>query len=214
MACVNQHVCLESAPRNERRPGVFQPLIEPEAELIRSARRNPTAFGELYDRHVDRIYSYVYHRVGNAADAEDLTARTFHRALVGLDRYVDHGAPFSAWLYRIAHNLVANWHRDEARRATVPLEGLDAEPMAVLEAVDGPATALRASVAAAVRGLEPDRQALLVMKVQGLSNAEIAESLGRSEGAIKSLYHRTLADLRDRLDAAEPTVGTAGGRSP
>jgi RNA polymerase sigma-70 factor, ECF subfamily len=182
--------------RNLTPPGVLSPLDQCESELIARARIEPAAFGELYRQHVDRIYSYVYHRVGNTVDAEDLTARTFYRALLGMPGYVDHGAPFSAWLYRIAHNLVANWHRDQARHTEVSLEGLAAEPTEELLA--GQAMAGEA-VVTAIRALAPDRQALLVMKFQGLSNQEIAASLGRSEAAVKSLYHRTLADLRDRV---------------
>jgi RNA polymerase sigma-70 factor (ECF subfamily) len=179
-----------------------------EAALIAHARSDPAAFGELYERHVDRIYSYVFHRVGNPADAEDLTARTFYRALVAMRSYEDHGAPFSAWLYRIAHNLVANWHRDQSRHLTVPLEGLESEPSE--ESLASRALVAEA-VAAAVRSLDADRQAMLLMKFQGLSNAEIAASLGRSEGAVKSLYHRTLADLRELLDGQNGTAPAVPG---
>ena len=180
-----------------------------ESELVERAKTDPAAFGELYLRHVDQIYNYIYHRVGNAAEAEDLTARTFQRALVSLRGYVDRGVPFGAWLYRIAHNLTANWHRDQTRRLVVPLDGLNA-------GLDGGATPdavgdqLAAQVMAheritdAIHRLEPDRQDLLVLKFnQGLSNAEIAGLLGRSEGAIKSLYHRTLLALREHLSAEE-----------
>jgi RNA polymerase sigma-70 factor (ECF subfamily) len=172
--------------------------------LIAHARSDPAAFGVLYERHVDRIYSYVFHRVGNPADAEDLTARTFYRALQAMQSYEDHGAPFSAWLYRIAHNLVANWHRDQSRHDLVSLDGLETEPSGDSVTTVG---VTAAALAAAVRGLEADRQALLHMKFQGLSNAEIAASLGRSEGAVKSLYHRTLADLRAQLDEARQAPG-------
>ena len=71
-----------------------------------------------------KIYNYIYYRTGNHHDAEDLTARTFYRALLNMDGYVDRGVPFSAWLYRIAHNLVANWHRDQSRRKIISLEDI------------------------------------------------------------------------------------------
>jgi RNA polymerase sigma-70 factor (ECF subfamily) len=176
-----------------------------ESELIARAKADPAAFGDLYRRHVDRIYSYTFHRVGNHTDAEDLTARTFHRALVGMSSYIDHGAPFSAWLYRIAHNLVVNWHRDRLRHAVVSLDCLEPEPC---DEVLFSRAANAESIAAAVRSLEPDRQALLIMKLKGMSNAEIADSLGRSEGAVKSLYHRTLADLRDALSVVDNGAAT------
>ena len=169
-----------------------------ERELIALAATDPAVFGELYERYVDRIYSYIYHRVGNALDAEDLTARTFQRALQHIGRYVDRGVPFTAWLYRIAHNLVANWHRDRSRRKIISLDNLvltapdqsDPHGKAVLgEQIE--------EVRQAVRQLNPDRQALLVLKhSEHLSNAKIAEVLGRTEGAIKSLYRRTLISLR------------------
>lgn len=167
-------------------------------ELIPLAAADAAAFGELYERYVDRIYSYTYHRVGNSLDAEDLTARTFQRALQHIGRYVDRGAPFTAWLYRIAHNLVANWHRDRSRRKVISLDNLvltapnQGDPYG--EAVLGEQIE---EVRQAVRQLNPDRQALLVLKhSEHLSNAEIAKILGKTEGAIKSLYRRTLISLR------------------
>jgi len=170
-----------------------------DATLIACAQRDATAFGELYRRYAERIYNYIYHRVGDAAEAEDLTARTFHRSLVALPSYVDRGAPFSAWLYRIAHNVVANYHRERERHLTVPLEALGAEADGSSDRFTTSALGHEA-VRAAVRRLDADRQALLILKFnQGLSNAEIAFVLGRTESAVKSLYHRTLLELRDRL---------------
>jgi RNA polymerase sigma-70 factor (ECF subfamily) len=175
-------------------------LATDEGALIDTAKSDPAAFEALYRSHVDRIYNYIYHRVGNAEDAEDLTARTFQQALVNLPAYDDRGAPFSAWLYRIGHNLIANWHRDQGRRRTVSLDGLDgaAEPQAGESLAER--TFTREEVQGALRRLDPDRQALLILKFsEGLSNAEIGAFLGRSEGAVKSLYHRTLLALRDSL---------------
>ena len=93
-----------------------------ERACIEAAKSDPEAFGRLYEVYVDRIYNYVYHRVGNTHDAEDLTSRTFYRALSHLQSYQDKGIPFSAWLYRIAHNLIANFHRDRNRRPVVTLD--------------------------------------------------------------------------------------------
>src|SRR5262245_36058502 len=93
-----------------------------ERELIERAKREPEAFADLYERYIDRIYAYVYYRTGDARDAEDLTARVFYRALAHLPDYNQTGAPFIAWLYRIAHNLVANWHRDNTRHPEIPLD--------------------------------------------------------------------------------------------
>jgi RNA polymerase sigma-70 factor (ECF subfamily) len=168
-------------------------------ELARMAADDQAAFGELYERHVRRIYNYISYRTGNHHDAEDLTARVFQRALRHVGNFEDKGVPFSAWLYRIAHNLVANWHRDRSRRPVVPLE----DHVYVGEESHHPETEAiveeeRLMVLAAVRHLPPDRQQLLILKfVERLSNAEIGEIMGRTEGAIKSLYHRTLNALRE-----------------
>ncbi len=185
-----------------------------ESDLIRRAKRDPSAFGELYDRYVERIYNYVLHRVGDVGDAEDLTSRVFQRALVKMPGYEDRGAPFGAWLYRIAHNLIANWYRDTGRYQKVSYEELEAESehlASVPSGGDRLAEQVLAGerMARAIGRLDADRQTLLILKFnQGLSNAEIAAVLGRSEGAIKSLYHRTLLALREQLDAQDP--GEAG----
>ncbi|HEX6383892.1 MAG TPA: sigma-70 family RNA polymerase sigma factor, partial [Anaerolineae bacterium] len=95
-----------------------------ETALIERAKTDKEAFGQVYELYVDRIYNYVYYRTGNVADAEDLTARVFVRAMQHIGRYRDQGVPFSAWLYRIAHNLVANWHRDNSRRKIISLDDI------------------------------------------------------------------------------------------
>lgn len=182
--------------------------------LVAAARTDPEAFGRLYDRYVDMIYSYVQYRVGNATDAEDLTAQTFHRALAGLSTYESRGHPFAAWLYRIAHNLVANWHRRQGRHQQSAWENIEEAPGADVgnpDNRDADALFSRQLLLSALRLLEEDRQALLVYKFgQGLSNAEIAVILGRTEGAVKSLYHRTLSELRAQL-GTNPEEGTATG---
>src|SRR5512143_3379828 len=109
------------------RPRVEPPVAPagasaPDALLVKRAKRDPEAFGLLYERYVDRIYSYIYFRTGSEQDAEDLTARTFFQALTNIRRYHERGLPFSAWLYRLAHNLMANWHRDRERRPQVSLD--------------------------------------------------------------------------------------------
>jgi RNA polymerase sigma-70 factor (ECF subfamily) len=159
------------------------------------------AFGRLYERYVDRIFNYVYYRTGNLHDAEDLTARVFQRAMNHIQNYKDRGVPFSAWLYRIAHNLVANWHRDRSRKQEIPLDDLPILPTKG----DHPERNLVRSqeqdaLLKLIRRLPPERQTLLILKfVEDLSNAEIGAIMERSEGAVKSLYHRTLLALRDQL---------------
>jgi len=173
-----------------------------EAALVERAKTDPEAFGLLYERYVDKIYSYIYYRTGNHHDAEDLTAKVFYQALNHIPRYVQRGAPFSSWLYRIAHNVVANWHRDRSRRQIISLDrlatiGQQGEETPFQQVAKGEQ---RDALLAAIRRLPPDRQNLLILKfVERLPNAQIGQIMGRSEGAIKSLYHRTLVALRQEL---------------
>jgi len=163
------------------------------------------AYGELYERYVEKIYNYIYYRTGNNHDAEDLTARVFFRAMGHIDTYTDRGVPFQAWLYRIAHNLVANWHRDRNRRKIIPLDDyiagtleLDAPEHEALDKEE------REALLAAVRKLPEDRQLLLNLKfVDHMSNADIGVIMDRTEGAVKSLYHRTLLALRETLESEQ-----------
>ena len=169
--------------------------------LTHASQGDRDAFGQLYERYIDRIFNYVYYRTGNLHDAEDLTARVFQRAMNHIKNYTDRGVPFSAWLYRIAHNLVANWHRDRSRRQEIPINDVPVLP----SKGDHPERNLVRSqeedaLLKLIRRLPGERQNLLILKfVENMSNAEIGEIMGRSEGAVKSLYHRTLLALRDQL---------------
>jgi RNA polymerase sigma-70 factor (ECF subfamily) len=189
--------------------------ISDEDALARAAEGDSKAFGVLYDRYVGRIYNYIYYRTGNTHDAEDLTSRVFTRAMKHITNYQDRGVPFSAWLYRIAHNLVANFHRDNSRKQIV---GLD-EHFRIPAGVEQPESIVVRSeeeefLLNLVGKLPDDRQQLLILKfVDHLSNAEIGEIMGRTEGAIKSLYHRTLLALRDevmKLDTNHPLLKENG----
>ena len=156
----------------------------------------------MYQRYVGRIYNYIYYRTGNSADAEDLTARVFYRAMRHIGTYHDRGLPLSAWLYRIAHNVLANWHRDNSRCKEVPLDetvaGKAEGQYPEAELVQSEETEQLLTI---IRCLPPDRQQLLILKfVEHLPNSEIGQIMGRTEGAIKSLYHRTLLSLRDEYN--------------
>jgi RNA polymerase sigma-70 factor (ECF subfamily) len=179
-----------------------------ESELVSLAKDNPELFSELYERYVDKIYNYVYYRTGNHHDAEDLTAKTFYQALRHLRRYQDRGLPFSAWLYRIAHNLIANWHRDRSRKQVIALDEIawvtqSPHPESHVELEDEQKKMLRL-----IRHQPSERQQLLILKfVEQMSNREIGQIMGRTEGAIKSLYHRTLIALREAWIADQETEG-------
>ncbi len=174
--------------------------------LARAAQGDLEAFGSLYEEYVERIYNYIYYRTGNPYDAEDLTARVFMRAMRHIENYHDRGLPFSAWLYRIAHNLVANWHRDNHRRKEIPLD----EGLLPFHPGEHPEYELlrleeRERLVKVIRYLPVDRQQLLILKfVEHLSNAEIGQIMGKTEGAIKSLYHRTLLTMRDEFGVNIP----------
>lgn len=178
-----------------------KPDPDNEVELINDARTNPESFGLLYEQYVGRIYNYVYYRVGSTCDAEDLTAKVFFKALKSIGSYRHMGLPFSAWLYRIAHNLVANHHRDRARTSEVSIENMvlpdtnrEASPEATMARKQDNAWLL-----ALINDLPSQKRELIILKfVQKLSNEEIGVIFGKTEGAIKSLYHRTLTELKEK----------------
>jgi len=176
------------------------PFSDEEA-LALAMQGDKQAFGDLYDKYAARIYNYIYYRTGSPLDAEDLTSRVFFRAMRHITNYTDRGVPFSAWLYRIAHNLVANWHRDSSRHQEVELEdgyraskGEEYPEIALLESEE------QQALMRLIRNLPEERQQLLILKfVEHMSNAEIGLIMDRTEGAIKSLYHRTLLSLREEI---------------
>ena len=181
------------------------PESEDKNSLLKASQGDLEAFGILYEKYVERIFNYVYYRTGNVHDAEDLSARVFYRALYHIHAYTDRGVPFSAWLYRIAHNLVANWHRDRSRHQEIPLSDaptihFKSEPPEVTLMQTQEQDALLRHI----RQLPSERQHLLILKfVEHMSNAEIGLTMNRSEGAVKSLYHRTLLALRDELESPD-----------
>jgi RNA polymerase sigma-70 factor (ECF subfamily) len=176
--------------------------IGDEITLNRAIQGDHEAFGRLYEQYVERIFNYVYYRTGNQHDAEDLTARVFFRAMRRIPQYQERGLPVSAWLYRIAHNLVANWHRDRGRRPEISLD----EGFASIPHSEHPEVTLlqleeQDYLLSIIRDLPPERQQLIILKfVEHMSNAEIGQIMGRTEGAVKSLYHRTLLSLRIEMD--------------
>jgi RNA polymerase sigma-70 factor (ECF subfamily) len=174
-------------------------LLE-EYELIAQAKTDPEAFALLYQRYVNRIYNYHYRHTSHQVEAEDLTSRTFYRALRSLHRYRETGASFQAWLFRIAHNLVANWYRDQSRKETVTIDD-DNPPLLYSRLKNPEASALDSetyrTLVSVIDSLPEDRKTLILLKfVEELTNAEIAAVLGKTEGAVKALYHRTLISLR------------------
>ena len=171
-------------------------------DLITRARTDRAAFGELYERYVDRIYAYLIYRTGSRQDAEDLTQRVFSQALSYIESHDPERGAAGGWLFTIAHNLLANYHRTRARRPSARLEAAAdaADPSLPLEGLEAQEDAR--AVRRAMDRLSAERQHLILLKyVVGLSNAEIGRVLVKSEGAIKSLLRRTLDALRRELDS-------------
>jgi len=167
--------------------------------LVEAAQRDPARFGDLYDRHFERVYAFVVRRVSDRAAAEDLTAEVFHRALAGLHSYEWRGAPFSAWLLRIAANAIVD--RTKRARREAPIDHARHEP-----AVDADADALdrRADLFRFVDALPADQRRVIVERfVEERSIREIAGRLNRTEGAVKQLQFRALESLRTRMEGAD-----------
>jgi RNA polymerase sigma-70 factor, ECF subfamily len=171
----------------------------------RAQEGDRSALEELYLIHFDRIYSYLHVSVGNKHDAEDLTTQTFLKMLESIGRFRWQSAPFSAWLFRIAHNLAMDHFR--ARRRWLPEEEVPEapgteEPSAELEAMQSIG---RQSMLELIETLSPEQQQVLTLKfVFNFSNADVAKILDKTEGAIKSLQHRALASLQKQLAQRQP----------
>ena len=158
------------------------------------------ALEELYLIHFDRIYSYLHMSVGNRHDAEDLTTQTFLRMLESIQRFKFGTAPFSAWLFRIAHNLAMDHFRANKRwqpEENVPEPRDSEEPSAEVGALQRIG---EQSLLEMIEGLSHEQQQVLTLKfVFNFSNAEAATILDKTEGAIKSLQHRALASLQRQI---------------
>jgi RNA polymerase sigma-70 factor (ECF subfamily) len=170
------------------------------ADVI-AAQADRAAFATLYHRYLDRVYGYAFYQLGDHHDAEDATERIFLAAMRAIPEFRDQGSTFRAWLFRIAHNTVANAHRTRARQPADPLpDGFerpapDADPARLVAQADE----LREVRTAIAEMPEDRRQVILLRFVDELSTAEIAEVLDRSPGAVRVLLHRSLRDLASRL---------------
>lgn len=174
---------------------------DPDLPAVLAAQADRAAFAVLYRRYLDRVYGYAFYQLRDHHDAEDATERTFLAALRGLPTFRDNGSTFRAWLFRIAHNTIANAHRSRSRRRADPLPASfdrpapDADPAGLVSRADELRTVLRA-----VHELPDDRRQVILLRfVDGLSSREVGEVLGRSPGAVRVLLHRALRDLEARI---------------
>lgn len=178
------------------------PSGDPDLADVRAAQLDRVAFDRLYRRYVGRVYSYAFYQLGDHHEAEDATERTFLAALAAIDGFTDEGATFRAWLFRIAHNAIANAHRSRRRRRTEPMSDVEhyhapgADPAGVVARADE-GRELRAALA---RIPAERRQVIVLRFVDGLSSREIGAVLDRSEGAARVLLHRALRDLARELE--------------
>jgi RNA polymerase sigma-70 factor (ECF subfamily) len=171
-------------------------------ELVaRGQQGDRDALEELYLIHFDRIYSYLHVSVGNRHDAEDLTTQTFLKMLEKIGSFKWQSAPFSAWLFRIAHNLAMDHFRARRRwqpEEEVPEPAGEEEPSAEAAALQSIG---RQSMLELIESLSHEQQQVLTLKfVFNFPNAEVATILGKTEGAVKSLQHRALVTLHKKLE--------------
>ena len=170
------------------------------ALVDRAQRGDREALEELYLIHFDRIYGYLHVSVGNRHDAEDLTTQTFLKMLESIGKFRWQSAPFSAWLFRIAHNLAMDhfratkrWQPEEEPPEPPADESTSAEAGA-FESIG------QKSMLELIEDLSPEQQQVLTLKfVFNFANADVAKILDKSEGAIKSLQHRALASLQKQI---------------
>ncbi len=176
-----------------------------DAELVTRAQQGEvSAIGRLYDRHRESIFRYLWLRLDDRQLAEDLTGDVFMRMLDALPRYRIQGLPFRAWLYRIAHNLLVDYFRKMNHQTTVPLEIIeeqtaDNDPDRTIEQA-----LLTERLQAALLSLETTQSEVLILRfIAGLTLQETAQSLGKTEAAIKALQYRGLNGLRRALEPLE-----------
>lgn len=172
------------------------PDLSDERALVAAARRDPRAFGALYERYVSQIYRYAYVRLQNAPAAEDATSQTFLKALQALPQFRD--GLFIAWLYRIAHNIVADLYRRTPR--TTDFDALELE----LHAGDSPEEeairgAERDAFYRALNELPDEQRTVLDMTLSGFKGEEIARILGKTHASVKMLRWRGLETIKARV---------------
>ena len=189
-----------------RRSAPTELVTEPEERLlVEAARKDPAKFGPLYENNFARVYAFIARRVQDRDAAEDLTSDVFHRAIASLPRFEWRGVPFAAWLFRIASNAIADRSRRVSREQDHP--SLDAEPepssnsdLGLPLEVSVDQIEERARLFRLVDELPTDQRRVIVMRfAEEKKISEIAQVLGRTEGAVKQLQFRALENLRVRM---------------
>lgn len=189
-----------------RKPATDQ--ASEEALVERARALDEDAWAEIYRRHAQQVYAYIYYRLGRQHTAEDLTADVFVKALAGIKGYAYRGTPLLAWLYRIAHNVTADHRKAAARWAQhyTPDEpdGVE-EKRDSLDALDD-----RRDMLQAIRALTEEQQQVVILRFyHGMTSVEVAKVIDKPEGAVKALQARAVRSLRRILTANEEERQTA-----
>lgn len=181
-----------------------------QALVERAQAGDGEAFGELYERLAPKVYSYLYyHLKGQTHLAEDLTEEVFVKVIEKLGRYQNRGLPFSAWLFRIAHNHLVDYLRAQPKLGMSSLEACHAVPERRAEQ-SLELTLTHTELARALAHLTEDQRRVVVLRfLQGMSTAETARILGKTEDAVKKLQARGLQVLRKSLEAAAEALAVA-----
>ena len=174
--------------------------MQDEESLVRRAQqRDQEAFGQLYEANFNKIYRYVVLRIGNEMEAEDVTQQVFLNALRSISSFRWKGVPFSAWLFRIAHNQVVDYLRKKTRQATESLDESLAinksDPRLVVEQM----LDIEQLILATKRLTKAQQEVIALRFVSELSTAQVAKVMGKSEGAVKALQHSAIVALRKAL---------------
>ncbi len=182
---------------------MVSPGLDEKALIERAISGDADAFGELYSHHLDAIYRYVFFRIGEQQEAEDLTENVFLKAWEALPGYKDYGNPFSSWLYRIAHNIVVDHHRrikPVLGSSEIDLldshQDINADTLGLIldaEQID--------ELGKAIILLTQEQQQVIILRfIEGLSHAEISAIIGKNEGTCRMIQHRGLAALQKLLN--------------
>jgi len=177
--------------------------VQDEESLVRRAqRRDQEAFTQLYEQHFDRIYRYVALRIGDKIEAEDMTQQVFINALRSISSFKWKGIPFSAWLFRIAHNQVVDYLRKKAKQATIPLDESQASSDSNPQLVAERRLDIEQLLLATRHLTEAQREVISLRFAGGLSITQVSKVMGKSEGAVKALQHSAIVALRKALMVA------------
>jgi RNA polymerase sigma-70 factor (ECF subfamily) len=170
---------------------------EEERELVQNAiERDTNAFASLYDKHVVRVYRHIYYLVNDSREAEDLTAQTFLKAWEAIDRYKERGAPFVAWLLRIAHNLTVSFLRSKRDHSELDDTHIDQKMGRNPEEALEQATDEKSVREAVLKLRDEQRQVIMLRFVEEMDYREVAQLIGKSVPAVRVIQHRALGNLR------------------